>query len=88
MTEGDDDALPTKPSDGVEPQEPSTTTGENSGTSTLRTQTDHPDGAHDVGVIRTLDGDEVGDEFAQDALNYQILLGKIDDLLENLALDA
>ena len=43
---------------------------------------------HETGVIRTLDGDEAGDEFAQDALNYQILLGKIDMLLENLDLDA
>lgn len=40
------------------------------------------------GVIRTLDGDEAGDEFAQDAINYQILLGKIDTLLETLDLDA
>ena len=40
------------------------------------------------GVIRTLDGEIAGDEFEQDALNYQILLGKIDTLLENLKLDA
>jgi hypothetical protein len=41
-----------------------------------------------AGVIRNLDGEEVGDEFAQDAMNYQILLGKIDTLLEKLNLDA
>jgi len=41
-----------------------------------------------AGVIRNLDGEEVGDEFAQDAMNYQILLGKIDSLLEKLNLDA
>lgn len=41
-----------------------------------------------AGVIRNLDGEEVGDEFAQDAMNYQILLGKIDTLLEKLGLDA
>ncbi|KAK5093086.1 hypothetical protein LTR70_002057 [Exophiala xenobiotica] len=40
------------------------------------------------GVIRTLDGDIAGDEFEQDAMNYNILLGKIDGLLENLKLDA
>ncbi|KAK5954405.1 hypothetical protein OHC33_004127 [Knufia fluminis] len=40
------------------------------------------------GVIRTLDGDIAGDEFEQDAMNYQILLGKIEGLLENLKLDA
>jgi ankyrin repeat and BTB/POZ domain-containing protein 1 len=41
-----------------------------------------------TGAIRTLDGEIAGDEFAQDAINYQILLGKIDKLLENLSLDA
>lgn len=40
------------------------------------------------GEIRTLDGDIAGDEFATDAINYQILLGKIDTLLEKLKLDA
>ncbi|KAK8215970.1 hypothetical protein IWZ01DRAFT_495708 [Phyllosticta capitalensis] len=40
------------------------------------------------GNIRTLDGEVAGDEFAQDAINYQILLGKIDKLLESLELDA
>lgn len=40
------------------------------------------------GEIRTLDGDIAGDEFAADAINYQILLGKIDALLERLKLDA
>lgn len=44
--------------------------------------------ASGVGVIRTLEGDIAGDEFAQDALNYQILLGKIDKLLDELKLDA
>lgn len=41
-----------------------------------------------AGVIRTLDGEIIGDEFLQDAQNYQILLGKIDSLLEKLNLDA
>jgi hypothetical protein len=40
------------------------------------------------GVIRTLDGEEIDDEFAQDALNYRILLNKIDLLLDRLKLDA
>ncbi|MCJ1308731.1 hypothetical protein MMC25_002385 [Agyrium rufum] len=40
------------------------------------------------GVIRTLDGELAGDEFASDAINYQVLLGKIDTLLERLKLDA
>lgn len=39
------------------------------------------------GVVRTLDGDIVGDEFAQDAMDYQILLGRIEQLMENLGLD-
>lgn len=41
-----------------------------------------------AGTVRTLDGEIAGDEFAQDAINYQILLGKIDTLLDNLDLDA
>ena len=40
------------------------------------------------GAVRTLDGDFAGDEFAADAINYQVLLGKIDRLLERLKLDA
>lgn len=40
------------------------------------------------GQVRTLDGDIVGDEFASDAINYQVLLRKIDALLERLKLDA
>lgn len=40
------------------------------------------------GQIRTLDGEIAGDEFAGDAVNYQILLGKIDSLLDRLRLDA
>lgn len=40
------------------------------------------------GVIRTLDGNEIEDQFDQDAMNYQILLGKIDQLLDRLKLDA
>ena len=40
------------------------------------------------GEIRTLDGDIAGDEFAADAQNYQILLARIDGLLEKLKLDA
>jgi ankyrin repeat/BTB/POZ domain-containing protein 1 len=48
----------------------------------------HPEQLAAAGTIRTLDGEEVGDEFAQDAMNYQILLGKIDTLLEKLKLDA
>lgn len=44
--------------------------------------------AHAEGVVRTLDGEIAGDEFAQDAMNYQILLGKIDTLLDELTLEA
>lgn len=36
----------------------------------------------------TLEDDLVDDEFARDAINYQILLGKIDKLLDRLKLDA
>ncbi|KAI2632739.1 BTB/POZ domain-containing protein [Xylaria nigripes] len=44
-------------------------------------------GAVDGGV-RTLDGELVEDEFASDAINYQVLLRKIDIMLEKLKLDA
>lgn len=40
------------------------------------------------GTVRTLDGEVVGDEFAQDAMDYQILLGQLDVVLERLNLDA
>lgn len=38
--------------------------------------------------IRTLDGAVVEDEFDEDAMNYHILMEKLDALLENLNLDA
>lgn len=38
--------------------------------------------------VKTLEGEEVEDEFDLDALNYQILLRKIDTMLEKLKLDA
>jgi len=47
--------------------------------------------AEDAGVdgrVVTLDGEVVEDEFASDAINYQILLGKIDKMLDRLKLDA
>ena len=40
------------------------------------------------GEIRTLDGELVSDEFESDALDYRMLLGKIEILLEKLELDA
>jgi hypothetical protein len=39
-------------------------------------------------AVRTLDGATAEDEFASDAINYQILLGKIDNMLDRLKLDA
>lgn len=39
-------------------------------------------------AVPTLDGATAEDEFASDAINYQILLGKIDAMLERLKLDA
>lgn len=39
-------------------------------------------------TVRTLDGETAEDEFASDAINYQILLGKIDAMLDRLKLDA
>ncbi|KAG0157320.1 hypothetical protein PDIDSM_4505 [Penicillium digitatum] len=39
-------------------------------------------------VIRALDGAIVEDEFSEDTMNYEILLEKLDDLLERLNLEA
>ncbi|KAK0346395.1 hypothetical protein LTR02_010760 [Friedmanniomyces endolithicus] len=43
--------------------------------------------AETQGVVRTLDGEVAGDEFAQDAVNYRVLLGRIETLMEELGLD-
>jgi hypothetical protein len=40
------------------------------------------------GLMRTLDGELVEDEFDSDAINYRILLEKIDAMLDRLKLDA
>jgi hypothetical protein len=45
-------------------------------------------GEGEGGGMRTLDGDVVEDEFASDAVNYQILIDKIDRMLERLQLSA
>lgn len=60
------------------------------GTKTNGTTNGTTDGTTDGinGVVRTLDGELVDDEFSQDAINYQILLQKIDNMLEKLKLDA
>ncbi|PYH97644.1 hypothetical protein BO71DRAFT_114447 [Aspergillus ellipticus CBS 707.79] len=42
----------------------------------------------DLALIRTLDGEIVVDEFDKDAINYQILMEKLDRILEDLNLDA
>ncbi|KAL3429596.1 hypothetical protein BDV09DRAFT_39752 [Aspergillus tetrazonus] len=39
-------------------------------------------------VIRTLDGEIADDELSRDAINYQILMEKLDRILESLNLDA
>lgn len=44
---------------------------------------------HEQGpIIRTIDGEIVEDEFDQDAMNYSILMEKLEGLLEKLELDA
>ncbi|KAL4805862.1 hypothetical protein BDV18DRAFT_140017 [Aspergillus unguis] len=39
-------------------------------------------------VLKTLDGEVAEDEFSKDAINYQILMEKLDQILESLNLDA
>ncbi|KAK1585328.1 BTB/POZ domain-containing protein [Colletotrichum navitas] len=46
------------------------------------------DGGQGDGGVKTLGGEVAEDEFASDAINYQILLGKIDAVLDRLKLDA
>ncbi|KAK3363367.1 hypothetical protein B0T25DRAFT_527158 [Lasiosphaeria hispida] len=53
----------------------------------LSTNTNTQEEATNEGVL-TLDGELVEDEFASDAINHQILLGKIDQMLDRLRLDA
>ncbi|KAK3956288.1 hypothetical protein QBC32DRAFT_394804 [Pseudoneurospora amorphoporcata] len=74
----DGEIRPEQPSDGQrEPEEE-----EEEGRSTER------DGKEGGGGVRTLDGKLVEDEFVSDAVNYQILLDKIDKMLDRLKLDA
>lgn len=42
----------------------------------------------DAGVVRAREGDTADDEFASDAINYDVLMGKIDSMLDSLKLDA
>ena len=49
---------------------------------------EYPEGVKVPGGVRTLNGDVVEDEFASDAVNYQILLEKIERMLERLELGA
>lgn len=52
-------------------------------------QPEKPQVMHDHrAAIKTLDGQVAGDEFIKDAMNYQILMEKLDAILENLDLDA
>ncbi|KAL7800098.1 hypothetical protein V8C37DRAFT_364074 [Trichoderma ceciliae] len=55
-----------------------------------RPEANKSDDPHGKGAdaMRTLDGETAEDEFASDAINYQILLNKIDAMLEALKLDA
>ncbi|KAJ5484799.1 hypothetical protein N7539_004787 [Penicillium diatomitis] len=59
-------------------------TGSEAGVPIAKTQASH----NHTREIRTLDGALVEDEFEQDAMNYQILLEKLDALLERLNLEA
>lgn len=49
---------------------------------------DHKASANVAGAIKTLDGAVAPDEFEADAMNYEILLAKLDQILEKLNLDA
>ncbi|KAF5645616.1 BTB POZ domain protein [Fusarium sp. NRRL 52700] len=55
---------------------------------TCKKENDGNGQANGGGAVRTLDGAEAEDEFVSDAINYQILQGKIDAMLDRLKLDA
>lgn len=65
-------------------------TAENAANIDQVTQQQRPsEKAQELGpVFRTLDGEVTGDEFSKDAINYQILMEKLDAVLENLNLEA
>ncbi|KAM0348983.1 hypothetical protein ACHAPU_003917 [Fusarium lateritium] len=64
------------------------TTNGNSGETQNDKETNGNGNARDGEAVRTLDGAEAEDEFASDAINYQILQRKIDAMLDRLKLDA
>ncbi|KAJ4421039.1 hypothetical protein N0V85_000384 [Neurospora sp. IMI 360204] len=69
----------------IRPEQPSDGQGEVKGEEERRsTEGDGEEG----GGVRTLDGKVVEDEFVSDAVNYQILLEKIDKMLDRLKLGA
>ncbi|RMJ22842.1 BTB POZ domain-containing protein [Aspergillus sp. HF37] len=47
-----------------------------------------PGPEHRHPAVKTLDGQVAGDEFSQDAMNYEILMEKLDGVLEKLDLEA
>lgn len=49
---------------------------------------DRPLNVEKTTEIRALNGEIAADEFAADAINYQVLIDKIDLLLDKLKLDA
>lgn len=67
---------------------PPTATGDPAANPTRTPAHKAPSEVDEGGVVRTMDGNLAVDEFARDAINYRILLGKIDQLLERLKLDA
>lgn len=61
---------------------------ENGGTEEHAQSTTNREVANGDGAAVTLDGEAAEDEFASDAINYQLLLNKIDIMLDRLQLDA
>ncbi|KAM0461954.1 hypothetical protein ACHAPV_002549 [Trichoderma viride] len=67
-----------------------TTTSHHAAAETKKSEDDNDQttGGQGGDAMQTLDGETAEDEFASDAINYQILLQKIDAMLEGLKLDA
>lgn len=73
---------------GLEPQQPDHAVEQDPKPTNLVNGASAPAPLLQTGAVRTLDGELAGDEFAADAINYQLLLGKIDALLDRLKLEA
>ena len=90
MEEGTTESMQVEPNtEGKLPEDEDVDVGTLRNGEAVQGEVDSPsDNLMKMGSMKTLDGQMAGDELEGDAINYQILLGKINGLLERLKLDA